>query len=122
MRELPEPVDPDDKLFDHIDKLLIAIGDDALPLVTGLLGAMRTFRLQALITAILAALLTISLVPIFLSGSLNYFTIVVYVIFLLVTGWFAVRTLMMYASYSTRCARILEASKNFRGAKAEVAA
>ena len=100
MREIPEPEDPDDKLFDHLDELLIAVGDDVLALVTGLLEASRTFRSQAILTAILAALLTASLVPIILSVSVNYFLIVVYVAFLLATAWFAVRTLMLYASYS----------------------
>jgi hypothetical protein len=122
MREIPEPEDPDDKLFDHLDKLLIAIGDDALALVTGLLEATRTFRLQAILTAVLAALLTVSLVPIFLWVSVNYFSILVYVLFLLVTAWFAVRTLMLYASYSARCTRMIEASKKFREAKAAHAA
>jgi hypothetical protein len=122
MREIPEPEDPDDKLFDHLDELLIAIGDDALALVTGLLEATRTFRLQAILTAVLAALLTVSLVPVFLWVSVNYFSIVVYVLFLLVTAWFAVRTLMLYASYSARCTRMIEASKKFREAKAAHAA
>jgi hypothetical protein len=121
MREIPEPEDPDDKLFDHLDKLLIAIGDDALAIVTGLLEATRTFRLQAILTAVLAALLTVSLVPIFLWVSVNY-SILVYVLFLLVTAWFAVRTLMLYASYSARCTRMIEASKKFREAKAAHAA
>jgi hypothetical protein len=122
MREVPEPEDPDDKLFDHLDRLLIAIGDDALALVTGLLEATRTFRLQAILTVVLAALLTVSLLPVFLWGSVNYFSIAVYVLFLLVTAWFAVRTLMLYASYSARCTRMIEASKKFREAKAAHAA
>jgi hypothetical protein len=122
MREIPQPEDPDDKLFEHLDDLLIAIGDDALALVTGLLEAAKTFRRQAILTAILAALLTVSLAPIFLSVSVNFFTIVFFVVFLLATAWFTVRTLMLYASYSARCTRIVEASKKFREAKAAHAA
>lgn len=122
MREIPEPEDADDKLFDHLDELLIAIGDGALALVTDLLEASRTFRRQAIITVILAALLTVSLVPTFLWVSVNYLSIAIYVIFLLVTGWFAVRTLMLYASYSARCTRMVEASEKFREAKAAHAA
>jgi hypothetical protein len=122
MREIPEPEDPDDKLFDHLDALLITIGDDALAVVTGLLEAARMFRWQVIFTVLLAALLTASLVPVFLSASVSYLSIVAYVAFLLATAWFAVRTLMLYASYSARCTRTLEASKKFREEKAAHAA
>jgi hypothetical protein len=119
---LPEDQDPDDKLFNHLDDVLVAIGDDALALVTILLEASRTFKRQALVALVLAILLTISMIPVFLGASVNYFSIVAYVVFLVATIWFAVRMLMLYASYSARCTRMLEASKKFREAKTTDAA
>ena len=122
MREVPEPEDPDDKLFDHLDALLIAIGDDALAVVTDLLEAARVFRWHVIFIVFLAVLLTVSLVPVFLSASVSYLSIAAYFAFLIATALFAVRTLMLYASYSARCTRTLEASKKFREEKAAHAA
>ena len=122
LRKIPEPADPDDKLFDHIDELLLSIGDDASGVVTKFQEAANTFRIQAIVTPVLAVLLTIFLIPYLFSAAVSYLLIAIYVIFLMATGWFTVRTLMLYASYSARCTRMIDAAKKFREAKTANAA
>lgn len=124
MKKIRSESPPEDaELFEHLNRLVTAIADDALELVTHLHQGVQAFRTQAMILVSLAIVLTAFTVPTFLlarpeaPGLLSYYAWGMYTIFIVMVAWFAVRTMISYASYRTRYSRMMEAAKEFNEAR-----
>jgi hypothetical protein len=124
MKKIHSESPPEDaQLFDHLNRLLTAIADDALELVAHLNEGIQAFRTQAIILVSLAVVLTAFTVPAFITARaetpepLSYYALGMYTIFIVMVAWFAVRTMMSYSSYRTRYSRMMEAAKEFSEAR-----
>jgi len=122
MKEISFSEVPENRLFDHLDDLLIAIGDDTLNLATYMRQGVAILRKQAIVSVLMAVLLTVVAVPRFLSGgTLNGdFILGLYSAFILATAVFASSAMTSYASYSKRCADLVNAAQKFKETKVEL--
>lgn len=113
---------PDNILFDHLDDLLIAIGDDALNLATYLQEGIPMLRRLTIVNVLLAVLLTFFALPRFFAGGLqtgDYILVGLYIASILATAVFASSAMTSYASYSKRRACVIEAAQKFKETKVE---
>ena len=113
-----------DKLFDAVDQLVQAIGDDAFSLVKHLGEGIEEFKVHAVLIFGFAALYAISMLTLVslsrpeLLGTLPYYAIVTFSIgvvsYILWHGW---KTMSIYKSYRARYARMIETAKRFEEVK-----
>lgn len=113
-----------DKLFDTLDRLLEAIGDDALSLVMHLNEGIETFRTQAvlifgymLIVTLFWYLVLSVLRPDIVGSPPYYLMIGIYAALVPLAIWLEAKMILQYRSYRARYARMIEAAKRFQEAK-----
>ena len=115
--------DEEDRLFNNLDRLLLAIGDDALSLVMHLNEGIEAFKVQVVLVFGLVSVVTVFAYTAFsisqpeVVGWLPYYLAMgLYAALLLYATWLGARTALLYRSYRARYGKMIQAAKKFQEA------